>query len=70
MISSYISFIVSQEVMTQSTTQFLAFISFIFDIVFSRISDFGFITIQGKSGHTRARGPCLSSQVEYASACM
>jgi len=62
--SSYISFTVSQAVITHKTTQSLAFISFIFEIVFSLFIHFGFITIQGKSGQTRASGPCFNSQVE------
>ncbi|NCO31309.1 hypothetical protein GW891_00275 [bacterium] len=63
-ISSYISFTVSPDVITHNTSHSLAFISFIFDIVFSLISHFGFITIQGKFCHTRASGPCFNSQVE------
>jgi hypothetical protein len=68
--SSYISVILSHLEITPRTTQFLVFISFIFEIVFSFISDFKLITTHGKSGHTRASGQCFSSHVEYVSACI
>ncbi|MBT3726338.1 hypothetical protein HOG21_01165 [bacterium] len=49
--------------MTHKTVQFLAFTSSILEIVFSLIIDFGFITITGKFGQIKARGPCFNSQV-------
>jgi hypothetical protein len=54
---------VSQAVITHKTTQFLAFISFTFEIVFSLKIFFGLITIQGKFGQTKAKGQCFSSPV-------
>jgi hypothetical protein len=35
-----------------------------FEIVFSLIIDFGFITTTGKFGHIKAKGQCFSSPVE------
>jgi hypothetical protein len=51
-------------VIIHKTVVFLAFTSFIFEVVFDSKIHLRFIAIQGKSGQTRARGQCFNSQVE------
>jgi hypothetical protein len=46
------------------TNPFLAFISLIFEIVFSLTIDFGFMTTTGKFGQIKAKGQCFNSPIE------
>jgi hypothetical protein len=64
MTSSYKSLSFLFCVIIHKTVPFLALISFIFETFFEKKLFSGFKTIQGKSGQTKASGPCFNSPVE------